>query len=132
MSLLLAIAMLAAAQDEDQIDCANAMAQIEMNICAGREFDRADAELNALWREVIARARANDRSPENGRVEGDDRTEEGTLREAQRGWIIFRDAHCTWEGFAERGGSMEPMVVEECRTRMTRARIAELRGEKAQ
>ena len=129
MSLLLAIAMLAAAQGENEIDCANAMAQIEMNICAGRAFERADAELNTLWREVIANARANDHSGENGRMEGDDRTEEGTLREAQRAWVTFRDAHCTWEGFSERGGSMEPMVVEECRTRLTRARIAELRGE---
>src|SRR4051812_46247520 len=108
MSLLLAIAMLAAAQGDEQIDCANAMAQIEMNICAGREFERADTELNALWREVIAGARASDRSGENGRIDGDDRTEEGTLREAQRAWVTFRDAHCTWEGFSERGGSMEP------------------------
>jgi uncharacterized protein YecT (DUF1311 family) len=129
MSLLLAIAMLAAAQDESEIDCANAMAQIEMNICAGRAFERADAELNTLWREVISHARDNDRSGENGAMEGDDRTEEGTLREAQRAWVTFRDAHCTWEGFSERGGSMEPMVYEECRERLTRARIAELSGD---
>ena len=129
MSLLLAIAMLAAAQDETEIDCANAMAQIEMNICAGREFERADAELNTLWREIIADARASDRSGENGRMEGDNRSEEGTLREAQRAWVMFRDAHCTWEGFSERGGSMEPMVYEECRERLTRARIAELSGD---
>ena len=120
------LAMLAAAQGADRTDCAHAMAQLEMNQCAFRDFERADAELNRLWRDVITGARASDRSGENGRREGDDRTEEATLREAQRAWVAFRDAHCTWEGFAERGGSLEPMVYEECRTRLTRERIAQL------
>ena len=31
--------------------------------------------------------------------------------------------------FSERGGSMEPLVYEECRERLTRARVAELRGD---
>ena len=120
------LAMLAAAQGADWIDCAHAMAQLDMNQCAFRDFERADAELNRLWRDVISGAGASDRSGENGRREGDDRTEVATLREAQRAWVTFRDAHCTWESFAERGGSLEPMVYEECRTRLTRERIAQL------
>ena len=46
---------------------------------------------------------------------------------AQRAWLIFRDAHCTVEGYEARGGSMEPMVYNGCRARITRERTAQLR-----
>ena len=46
-----------------------------------------------------------------GRIEGDDRPgDEATLREAQRAWVAFRDAHCRLEGYEARGGTMEPLV----------------------
>ncbi len=120
------MALLAALQAPTGPACNPEGSQMEMNACAGDAFERADAEFNTLWRRTITGARANDRSPDNGRMAGDDRTEEATLREAQRAWVNFRDAHCTWEGFAERGGSLEPMVYEECRARLTRERTAQL------
>lgn len=102
--------------------------QAEMNECAARDFARADAELNAEYRDSIAHARADDRGPDSGRVEGDDRPgEEATLREAQRAWVVYRDAHCRLEGYSERGGSMESMVYDLCRAALTRARTAQLR-----
>lgn len=125
--LPIGLALAAAVQPMSEAECANAMAQMEMNACALQAFERADAELNALYRQAIAGARETDRSPDNGRVEGDDRPgEEATLREAQRAWVTFRDAHCRLEGYGERGGSMEPMVFDECRARLTRERIAQL------
>ena len=54
-------------------------------------------------------------------------TTEAVLRQAQRAWLTFRDAQCTYEGYGEaRGGSMEPMVYSGCRARLTRERIAQL------
>jgi len=127
ISILAAAAALATGQPMTEAECASAMSQVEMTACAAQRFERADAELNALYRRSIADARAADRSPDNGRMPGDDRPgEEATLREAQRAWVMFRDAHCRGEGFAERGGSMEPMVVEDCRARLARERIAQL------
>jgi uncharacterized protein YecT (DUF1311 family) len=118
---------LASLQPMTEAECENAMSQMEMNACATQRFERADAELNQLYRQQIAAARASDRSPDSGRSEGDDRPgDEETLREAQRAWVAFRDAHCRGEGYAERGGSMEPMVYEDCRARLTRERIAQL------
>ena len=128
MTFLLGIALAAvSAQPMTEAECANAMTQMEMNACASQAFERADAELNALYRRLIDGARDNDRSPDNGRSEGDDRPgEEATLREAQRAWIAFRDAHCRGEGYAERGGSMETMIFHQCLERLTRERIAQL------
>jgi uncharacterized protein YecT (DUF1311 family) len=98
--------------------------QMEMNMCAELDFERADAQLNIIYREEIAGARQGDREIDSS----DHRpTSEAVLRQAQRAWLAFRDAHCTYEGYGEaRGGSMEPMVYSGCRARLTRERIAQL------
>jgi uncharacterized protein YecT (DUF1311 family) len=97
-----------------------------MNMCAEIDFERADADLNAAWRDAIAEARASDR--EIDRQYDQRPTEEAKMREAQRAWLVFRDAQCTVEGYGEaRGGSMEPMVYSGCRARLTRERIVQLR-----
>ena len=126
MALSLAFALAAAPQDPwQEYHCDDPQNQAEMNRCAGLDFERADAELNALWREVIAGAREADR--EINREYDQAPTSEEVLRQAQRAWITFRDAHCTYEGHEARGGSMETMLYEGCRARVTRERIAQLR-----
>ena len=125
-------ALLLSAQDP-QWNCANPQAQQEMNYCAGQDSERADAELNTVYRTAIADAQRADR--EYARVTagatgpGDGGPgEEATLREAQRAWVSFRDAQCRMESFEARGGSMQPMLDSGCRATLTRARTAELRG----
>jgi uncharacterized protein YecT (DUF1311 family) len=100
--------------------------QAEMNMCARADFERADAELNRVWGEMIAAARAGDAEIDRSwdRRAGS----EEVLREAQRAWITFRDAHCTFEGYEARGGSMEPMLVSSCMARLTEDRTRQLRG----
>ena len=122
------LALLAAqASPSEEWHCDNQQTQIEMNACAAIDFDRADTELNAEYRRTIAWARDADREE---RAAGDDRPgDEATLREAQRAWIAFRDAQCRLEGYEARGGSMEPMLYEGCRARLTRERILQLRPE---
>ncbi len=107
--------------------CGDPQTQMDMNFCAAIEFERADIALNAAWPRVVASARADDRQVDRryDRRPGS----EAKLREAQRAWIVFRDAHCTVEGYDQaRGGSMEPMVYDGCRARLTRERIAQLTG----
>ena len=106
--------------------CRDPQVQLDMNMCAEIDFERADLELNAAWRDAIAAARASDREIDR---QSDQRpTEEATMREAQRAWLLFRDAQCTVEGYEEaRGGTMEPMVYSGCRARLTRERTAQLR-----
>jgi uncharacterized protein YecT (DUF1311 family) len=128
MIALAALALLAA--QEPQWNCADPQNQSEMNACAAIDFERADAELNSEYRAAIAHAREVDRT--ETRIEGDDRPgEEATLREAQRAWVAFRDAHCRLQGYEARGGSMESMLYDGCRAEVTRARIAQLRAPSA-
>ncbi|HMG48007.1 MAG TPA: lysozyme inhibitor LprI family protein [Allosphingosinicella sp.] len=123
-----ALALLAAPlSPSEEWHCDNPQAQMEMNACAAIDFERADAQLNAEYRRAIASARDADREFDGA---GDRRPgDEATLREAQRAWVAFRDAQCRLEGYEARGGSMEPMLYEGCRARLTRERIRQLNPE---
>ena len=130
MITLVAVLLLSA--QDPQWNCANPQAQQEMNYCAGQDFERADAELNAAYRTAITGAQAADREFAGNQAGPAGRSsepgEEASLREAQRAWVTFRDAQCRLAGYEARGGSMEPMLYNGCRATLTRARTAELRG----
>ena len=120
LALLFAAVGPAAAQDE--IDCNNQMAQQVMNICAARDYEAADAELNAIWKQ--ARGVAKDLDAE---LSDDLKGADKTLLAGQRGWITYRDGQCELAGFEARGGSMEPMLVSGCLADLTRKRTQELK-----
>jgi uncharacterized protein YecT (DUF1311 family) len=120
--------LLAAPAAAQEPDCANAMSQADMTACAGLEYEAADRELNAVWKDAIADAKAADEELKSMGSDGRPGHEE-TLRTAQRAWIGYRDANCDYEGFEARGGSMEPMLASLCLARLTRIRTKELLGE---
>jgi uncharacterized protein YecT (DUF1311 family) len=122
LSTLLA---LAGAAQTQKPNCDTWLSQNEMNGCTRLEFERADAEMNAQWKKAVAKSKAWDREPEH--------TPDGrpgyfeTLLAAQRAWLVYRDQHCMREGYIMRGGSAEPYVYNTCRSRLTKARTAELK-----
>ena len=109
---LLFAATPALADEADGIDCAHAMAQQDMNICADRDYQRADAVLNSAYRKAM---------------EGLDEHNRDLLRTAQRAWIAFRDAECTYESAPNEGGSIHPLIYSGCLTALTMARTKQLR-----
>lgn len=108
---------------QEDVDCNNAMAQQDMNYCAEKDFEAADAELNAVWKEARAAAKSLD-AEQPDELKGADKA----LLAAQRGWIAYRDGQCELAGFEARGGSMEPMLVSGCRAELTRTRTKELKS----
>jgi len=120
MKWLLALLFLGApALAEDALNCKDPQDQSTMTQCAGLDFENADKELNALWPKLKAQAEENDK--DTGK-----REYTNALLASQRAWIAFRDAECTWQGFEAHGGSLEPMLVNGCSARLTRARIKQL------
>ena len=108
-----------AAQDTD---CSNPQTQMEMNHCAGLEYQAADEDLNADYRMARdAMKQLDEYLPDGGRSAAQ------SLLDAQRAWIAYRDAACETEGFLFRGGSMEPLIVLTCKTDLTRKRSEALR-----
>jgi uncharacterized protein YecT (DUF1311 family) len=117
-ALLLLLATPAAAQD---VDCANAMTQSDMNACAYQDWEVQDADLNAAYvaaMDVLQLWDANLPAAEKGGVKA--------MRDAQRAWITFRDKACEAEGYAMKGGSAEPLLVYGCMARLTETRAAQL------
>jgi uncharacterized protein YecT (DUF1311 family) len=113
-----------AGEGDPKVNCADTATQHEMNDCAAQSFAEADRALNAQWRITIADVRRTDADI----PEWDERgTAEQRLRDAQRAWIVFRDAHCTVYGFTSRGGSMEPMLFNFCRSELSEQRTKQLK-----
>jgi uncharacterized protein YecT (DUF1311 family) len=110
----------AAAQD---LDCANAMAQMELNECAFDDWDAADAELNLAYKDAMALLKEWD-----ARLPADERGGADALQTAQRAWITFRDNACAAEGYAMKGGSAEPLLIYGCMRVLTMERTAHLMG----
>ncbi|TDH38585.1 DUF1311 domain-containing protein [Pseudohoeflea suaedae] len=120
----------AAAEEADQepeVDCENAVAQVEINYCAGEDLAKADATLNALWPEVVAKAKAFD--ADQGTIYADRGVPSSfeALRTAQRAWIDFRDRQCEYEAYEYFGGTMQPVAGVICQTRLTEERNAYFR-----
>jgi len=112
-ALPLLLATAAQAGEADGIDCKNAVAQQEMNICADKDFQAADGQLNAVYKKTMA--------------DLDDHSRD-LLRAAQREWVKFRDAECTYLSAQNEGGSIYPMVYSGCLTTLTRERIKQLKA----
>lgn len=93
-----------------QLDCRNAQTTVEMNRCASSNYQEADQRLNQTYRRVI-------RS-----VSGEQRE---ILIDAQLAWIKFRDSSCEFAYFGNRGGSIYPSAITNCRTSVTNARTAD-------
>jgi len=106
------------------IDCENAMAQSDMTTCAWRAADKADAEMAQALAKARKAMEAYDRNAGPGVLYYNSAAE--ALELSQRGWSDYRKGECMFAGFAERGGSMEPMLVGQCMEDMARKRIAVL------
>jgi uncharacterized protein YecT (DUF1311 family) len=123
LGFCLASLLATAALADDLPDCIDPQSQMEMTYCAGVDYEKADADLNAMWPDVVAAAKANDEYvADMARDRGVPTTLEA-LRTAQRAWIKFRDAQCEYEAYEVFGGTAQPMVGSLCLARLTRERI---------
>ena len=120
--LSVAFALLPAAALSQTLDCSNPVTQVEMTGCASQAYEAADAELNAAYGPAMEMAKSIDDAGANGAVPA-----ATLLRDAQRAWIVFRDASCDAEATLARGGTMQSMLFYICLERLTRARTEDLR-----
>ena len=90
-------------------ECANASTQLELNTCTAQQYQAADKKLNQTYQAAIKRAAAPQRD---------------LLKKAQQAWIALRDADCTFVGSGTEGGSIQPMIVNQCLAEKTVEREA--------
>jgi uncharacterized protein YecT (DUF1311 family) len=104
----------------------------DLHECAAYHFRLADKSLNETYARAIARARADDADSAKFKREYPDsftpeQTTESAVRAAQRAWIDFRDKQCDLIGLGEAGGTIAPIIIDDCFTRLTEERILGLR-----
>lgn len=96
-------------------DCSAPRTQAAMNACTALDLDEAERELYRVSRTVGSTVPPDMRQG---------------LIAAQDAWRAYRDAQCRFEGSRVAGGSLEPMVVGNCQTDLTRMQIERLSHQK--
>ena len=98
------------------VNCKDPGTTYEINVCAGRDFTKADAALNALYKQLLGKYDAANRA---------------LLQTAQRTWIKFRDDECAYETALTIGGTIHSTMVTNCDTELTLDRIKRLKAQAA-
>ncbi len=115
----------------------NAMSQMQMNMCADADFQRADQSLNQVYRQMrtVAGNVGGNAGGHTGEAGGASATTPNYLQDAQRAWLSYRDKEClsrTNGGpHAPGAGSIAPMEYVMCLTTLTNARVADLQKQRA-
>jgi len=102
-----------AAQKGNPNPCANATTTVEMDDCVGKEYRKVDAELNRVYKQLMAKL--------------EDEGEKAALKTAQQAWLKYRDSNCEFESYENKGGTIYPIVYTSCLSAMTNTRTKELR-----
>ena len=89
--------------------------QAELNREAAATFERADAQLNDIYKRVLASAATVDEERQR------------KLIKAQRARLVYRDAEAEFEADELRGGTAYSMEYNGARTNLTDERVKELR-----
>ncbi|MFW0766621.1 lysozyme inhibitor LprI family protein [Trabulsiella odontotermitis] len=80
-------------------ECASAGTQAELNTCTAAQYQAADKKLNETYQNALKRAVPAQRE---------------LLKKAQNAWIALRDADCAFMSSGSTGGSVQPMVENQC------------------
>jgi uncharacterized protein YecT (DUF1311 family) len=104
---------------EDAPNCKTPKTQTEMAQCVGLEAEKSDVALNELLTKIKVEAEVSDKN--TGKTEYVD-----ALLASQRAWLAFRDSECTWQAFADHGGTSELIYQSMCKAKVTKQRIKQL------
>lgn len=97
-SIILCVLMIAAnpGQKRKAKDpCAHVQATADINECEVREYNRAYAEMNRVYRQLVSKL-----ADEGHKV---------ALKKAQQAWIKYRDANCEYKSYASQDMNHEPL-----------------------
>jgi uncharacterized protein YecT (DUF1311 family) len=118
ITALLLVSTAALSQSKQNPCWKTATAQPEMNRCADEDSTAADAELNHIYQQLLAKNKGDENATKK-------------LRDAQRAWVAFRDAQLQAlypaEDKQREYGSIYPMCYAIVVTAMTKERTAQLR-----
>ncbi len=99
-SILLLCTFNAQAQKAAKLPCEKrARTQNELNQCARSAFERADAEMNRVYQQLMSATARRGESYQR------------KLKEAQQAWLKYRDATCESEAAINAEGTIYPTMI---------------------
>lgn len=107
---------------EEKPICENAQTTIEIGECVKKEYDKADAELNDVWKAIMATFQDKDYMPAE-----DVKAWKDALLASQRDWIKFKEEDCDAVGYEWYGGTGRSNAVVFCLLDHTTARTKDLK-----
>ncbi|MGI9481200.1 MAG: lysozyme inhibitor LprI family protein [Hyphomicrobiales bacterium] len=123
---IIALAFFAAVSISEQAaasGCENAATQIEINLCMKEELERADKALSVALSTATEFLSNLDKQSE---AAAGAQSRVDVLSLAQKSWASFRDAHCKLAGLEYAGGSIQPLIINECKAKLARQRMEQL------
>lgn len=120
-ALLLLILLFNTTLNANYTQCNEEGTQMQMNQCAYEEFQKADKELNKVYKTLLNKKK-------------DDKIYLQNLKTSQRLWIKFRDAElamifsCESDNKRECFGSMYSLLLNSEKTDITQQRVDNLRN----
>ena len=113
---VLGIVVFAQTKKPAQDPCKDPLSQFEMNVCSRRDYEKADAEMNKVYKQLMLELAGYGSHPRP------------KFQEAQSLWIKFRDANCDSESALYEGGSIRPTIYYSCLADITRERTKRLKA----
>jgi uncharacterized protein YecT (DUF1311 family) len=101
------------------------LTQTDMNIAAGQDLKKTEDEMDRLFAAVEARVTEVDRKHAGIKTLGTDETWLQNLRDTQEKWLSYREAHCEFQTYPNRGGTIRPLLWAREANRLTELRIAD-------
>lgn len=110
--------------------CAAITTMADFNVCYAEEFRKEDMDLNHLYRGalVVLEHDLDDALKRSAKDEaGYAKSAIDDLKSAQAAWVKYRDLECRAAGQQYQGGSIQPLVVNQCLILVTEHRTEEIR-----
>lgn len=102
------------------------LTQTDMNIAAGQDVKKAQDEMDRLFSAVEARVADVDGKEATMGISGADESWLHHLKDAQEKWLSYCKAHCEFQTYLNRGGTIRPLLWAKEANRLTELRIADL------
>ena len=94
-------------------ECNKLEKQQELNECSSKQLRHSEQALSEAYRTILDRLQDRPDAVQS-------------LELAQEAWRVHRDAECLFSASGSAGGSAYPMILDQCKDEITRARAARL------
>src|ERR1700730_8473082 len=95
--------------------CKDPMTQVDMDLCSRREYEKADAEMNLVYKQLMLE------------LAGYEINHRPKFEETHSLWLKYRDANCDGDASIYEGGTIRPTVYYSCLASITQERTKRIK-----